>query len=303
MTETRNDGYDRLMEDFRGQLQNAEKPHAGGSHRRRRALAAVAGLAAVGLVGGALTLVGAGGAGRLDLVTQAEAALAPAGQIVHVVTMSHMEMRRGARSAIVGREAEENTPRVSERWWVSKPLRLRVRSTVPIVTAHGTIDGPVEVSYGEGTESLYVRPVNRLNIRTEVSEDSAWTRLSAGPIGTDPVARVHAMLERGQLHDAGRSTVDGQAVLRLVGQEPSPPLRSAHPPWPVEYDVDPGTYTPARITVEEVGMRFPGNTGVPTQVVDVNTYQLLTLNETTARLLSIHPTGSPTIERHQAREP
>jgi hypothetical protein len=304
MTETRHDGYDRLMVDFREQLREAEKLRAGGQPRRRRALIAVGGLAAVGLVGGALMLTGAGGGGRLDLVAQAEAALAPAGQIVHLVTTSHMEMRGGSQSGIVGPEAEGNTPRVSERWSSSKPLRWRVASTSPIVTAHGTLTGTVELSYGEGTEELYVQPLNTLSVQTGLSEDDASRRLSGGgPLGTDPVARVHAMLEDGQLHNAGSGTVDGHTVLRLVGQELSPPLRSAHSPWPVEYDVDPETYAPVRFTVEEVGVSFPGNTGVPTQVVDVNTYELLPLNESTTRLLSIHPTGSPTIERHQAGEP
>jgi len=149
-------------------------------------------------------------------------------------------------------------------------------------------------------EELYVQPLNTLSVQTGVSENSAWTRLAGGPLGADPVARLHAMLEGGQLHDAGSGTVDGHTVLRLVGQELSPPLRSAHSPWPVEYDVDPETYAPVRFTVEEVGMNFPGNTGVPTQVVDVNIYELLPLNERTTRLLSIHPVGSPTIERHQA---
>lgn len=303
MTETRRDGYDRLMVDFRGQLREAEKLRGGGQPRRRRVLVAIGGLAAVGLVGVALMLPGAGGGGRLDLVAQAEAALAPAGQIVHLVTTSHMEMRGGSQSGIVGPEAEGNTPRVSERWSISKPLRWRVASTVPIVTAHGTLTGAVELSYGEGTEELYVKPLNTLSVQTGVSEESAWTRLSGRPLGAEPVARLHAMLEGGQLHDAGSGTVNGHTVLRLVGQELSPPLRSAHPPWPVEYDVDPETYAPVRFAVEEVGMSFPGNTGVPTQVVDVNTYELLPVNESTTRLLSIHPTGSPTIERHQAGEP
>jgi hypothetical protein len=303
MTETRHDGYDRLMVDFRGQIREAEKLRAGRQPRLRRALIAVGGLAAVGIAGSALMLAGAEGGGRLDPVAQAEAALAPAGQIVHLVTTSHMEMRGGARSEIVGPEAEENKPRVSERWSTSKPLRWRVLSTVPIVTAHGTLTGPVEMSYGEGAEELYVQPLDTLSVRTGVSEDSAWTRLLGGPLGTDPVARIHAMLEAGQLHDAGSSTVDGHTVRRLVGQEPSPPLLSAHSPWPVEYDVDPATYAPVRFTVEEVGMSFPENTGVPTQVVDVNTYELLPLDASSTPLLSIHPTGSPTVEHHQAVEP
>jgi hypothetical protein len=255
-----------------------------------------------GIAAGALVLTGIGGGGRLDVLTQAKAALAPAGQIVHLVTTAHTEMRGGSQSEIVGPEAEENGPRVAERWSTTKPLRWRVASTVPIVTAHGTSTGPVQRAYGDGTEELYIQPLNTLNVRTGVSEGSPWVSMSAGPLGSDPVARIHAMLEAGQLHEAGNGTVGGHAVKRLIGQELEAPAGDPHQPWPVEYDVDPETFAPVRFTVEEAGVSIPGNTGVPTLVVDVNAYEALPLNERTASLLSIHPTGNPTVERHAAGE-
>jgi hypothetical protein len=94
--------------------------------------------------------------------------------------------------------------------------------------------------------------------------------------------------------------VDGHPVKRLTGEELNVPPRPPHPPWPVEYDVDPETFAPVRFTVEEVGVSFAGNTGTPTQVVDVNTYEELPLNETTAVLLSVHPTGNPAVHRDQS---
>src|ERR1019366_3454304 len=151
MTETRHDtGYERLMEDFGRHLQEAEARAAGRPRRRGRVAAGA--LVLAGIAAGSLMLTGAGGGGRLDVVAQAKAALAPAGRVVHLVSTSHMEMRGGSQAEIVGPEAEEGTPRVTERWSASQPTRWRVASTVPIVTVHGTSTGSVQRSYGGGTE-------------------------------------------------------------------------------------------------------------------------------------------------------
>jgi hypothetical protein len=288
---TGQDGYEQLMEDFGQQLQQAEARPAG-AHRRRWIAAG-----ALSVVIAAVAQSGLDGGGRLDVVAQAEAALAPAGQIVHLVTTSHMELRGGSTSEIIGAEAEENTPRVTEQWSISKPLRWRVASNVPIVTAHGSSTGPVQLSYGGGTEEFYAQPLNALNIRTGVAENSPRVSLSEGPMGSEPVPKIRAMLETGQLHDAGSGNVQGRAVRRLVGED----IQNGHS-WPVEYDVDPSTFVPVRFTVEESGVSVPGNSGTLTQVVDVNTYKEIPLNESTASLLSIQPLGNPTVSRTQVGE-
>jgi hypothetical protein len=302
MTETRHDtGYDRLLEDFGRHLQEAEARAAGRQRRRGRIAAGTVVLA--GIAAGTLMLTGAGGGGRLDVVAQARAALAPAGTVVHLVTTSHMEMRGGSRAEIVGPEAEAGTHRVAERWSASQPVRWRVASAVPVITAHGTSIRSVQSSYGGGTEESYIPSLNTLDVTTGVSEGGLRASLYGGPLEADPVAGIRSMLDSGQLRDAGSGTVGGHATRRLVGEELSRPQGLAHPPWPVEYDVDPTTFAPVRFTVEEVGMSFRGNTGAPTLIVDVNTYEALPLNETTAALLSIHPAGNPTVVHHdQARE-
>jgi hypothetical protein len=299
MTETRHDtGYDRLREDFRQQLQEAATREASG--RRPRWHAATGALVLAGTAVGTLMLTGAGTGGRLDILAQAKAALSPAGHVVHLVTTSHMEMRGGSQAEIVGPEAEENAHRIAEQWSTSEPTRWRVATTVPIVTAHGTSTstGSVQLSYSNGTEELYVQPLDTLTIRTGVSEDNSRTRMP-DELGVEPVPRIRSMLEDGQLHDIGSGTVDGHTVQRLVGDEP----QGANPPQPIEYDIDPETYAPVRFTIEEVGKILPGNSGTPTQIIDVNTYEELPLNETTASLLSIHTSGNPTISSHQAAEP
>jgi hypothetical protein len=296
MTETRHDtGYERLLEGFGQMLQEAETRPAGRPRGRRRAAAGA--LALAGIATGALMLIGAGSGGRLDVVAQAKAALEPLGHVVHLVTTSRMEMRGGSQAEIVGPEAEDNTPRVTERWSASQPTRWRVAATVPFVSAQGTHPEQVQLAYAGGTEELfdYLKSINTLQVTTGVSEDGTRVSLRDDPLGADPVAHIRSMLEAGQLHNAGSGTVDGDAVERLVGNELSSSPGLAHPPWPVEYDVDANTYVPVRFTVEEVGMSFPGNTGTPTQIVEVNTYEQLPLNETTATLLSIHPAGNPIV--------
>jgi hypothetical protein len=291
--ETRHDtGYERLLEDFGHTLQAADTQPAGGQRARRRA--ATGALALAGIAAGALMLMGASSGGRLDVVAQAKAALEPMGQVVHLLTTSRMEMRGGSQAEIVGPEAEDNTPQVAERWSASQPTRWRLAATVPFVTAHGAHPEQMQLAYANGVEELYLESLNTLQKTTGVSENSTRASLRDGPLGADPVAAIHSMLEAGQLHNAGSGTVDGHAVERLVGDELSSSSEQAHPPWPVEYDVDANTYVPVRFTVEEAGVSFPGNTGTPTQVVDVNAYEQLPLNETTSSLLSIHPAGDPT---------
>jgi len=296
MTEMRHIGYEQLLEDFGQRLEEAAARRPGGQRRRRAAAGALVlpGIVAIGLL-----LAGGGGGRRLPFVAQARAALAPAGQVVHLVTTSHMEMRGGAQAEIVGPEAEQNAPRVSDEWSASQPVRWRIASVVPIVTAHGTFAGPVQLSYGDGTEELYVQPLNTLDIRTGVSGGGPRTSLAEGPLGAEPVPRIRSMLEAGQLREAGGGTVNGHAVERLVGAESQKggSRRSAHAPWPVEYDVDPKTFAPVRFTVEQVGTSIPGNSGTPTDVVEVSRYEELPLNEATASLLSIRVSRSPTIHR------
>jgi hypothetical protein len=299
MTETPHDtGYGRLLDGFGQMLQEAETRTAGAQHGHRRAAAGALALAAIATAIGTVMLTGAGSGGRLDIMAQAEAALEPPGQVVHLITTSRMEMRGGSQAEIVGPEAGDNTPRVEERWSASQPARWRLVATVPFVTAQGTHPEQVQRSFVGGVEEVYLQSLNTLDITTGMSEDSTRVSLRDGPLGVDPAARIRSMLEAGQLHNVGSGSVDGHTVERLVGDELGPPLGSRHLPWPVEYDVDANTYIPVRFTVEEAGMSFPGNTGTPTQVVEVNAYEQLPLNETTVSLLSIHPAGSPIVIHH-----
>jgi hypothetical protein len=293
MTETGHPGYDRLLEDFGRALGAAAARHARTRRRRRRASAGA--LALAGVLAGVLVLLGAGPRTRLDIVAQARAALAPAGQIVHLVTTEHIQTaghRPGSTST-------------SQQWSAIDPPRWRVAFDIPTPTAtpggkpighlDGLVTGPMQIAYGEGTEESYFQQPNTLEVMTGLREDGSHAA-PHGPLGVEPVATVRALLVARELHDAGRATVNGRAVRRLVGEE----SRGENPPWPVEYDVDPRTDAPVRVRIEAPRAAQPAGIEAPVIVLDVDSYQRLPLNSATASLLRIQPTGHPTVQRRRA---
>jgi hypothetical protein len=300
------DQYERFLADFGEQLHQAQKRRAGRTHSRRRV---TTGALALGILAAGIVLLTGTGGGRGDVVSEAQAALAPAGQLLHLVSTSRLEMRGGSQSEVTGREAESvgwNRPRVAEEWSAASPARWRIATTIPTGTARGFVTAaPIQCAYANGSEETYDQAfqTNELDItpvskgHDESSQESPCTDQVSGGLGTEPVAHIHAMLEAGELNAAGKGTVNGHAVLRLTGKETRSDLNGAGRPWPVEYDVDPETYAPVRFTVEMVGANALGNTGTLTEVTDVTAYERLPFNQSTAALLSVKTIGSPTI-RH-----
>jgi hypothetical protein len=306
-TEAQDDEYERFLGDFGKQL-NQGKRRAGQLHNRRRI--GTGGLALAAIAAAIIALASTGG-GRVDVVAEAEAALAPQGQLLRIVTTSRLEMRGGTQTEVTGHDAESlgwNRPRVAEEWSASMPTRWRIATTIPTATARGSVPAaPLQCAYSNDSEETYNQGfrTNELNIvpvtkgQDEASEESSCTDQVSGGLGTEPEKRIHSMLEAGQLQPAGTSTVNGRAVLRLTGRQTQPHLNTANgsgiPPWPVEYDVDPATYAPVRFTVEKVGTSTFGNPGTLTEVTDVTAYEQLPLNERTTELLDIKTTGNPII--------
>jgi hypothetical protein len=291
MIETGHHGYDRLLEDFGRALDVGAARRADTRRSRRRASAGA--LVLAGILAGALVLVGAGSHAQLDIVAQARAALAPAGQIVHLVTTEHIET--------AGRSGG-GTASTSQQWSASDPPRWRVAFSIPTPTTtprgrpvgnlDGLVTGPMQISYGEGTEENYSQQPNTLEVTTGLRDDGSHAA-PHGPLGVEPVATVRALLAAGRLHDAGSGVVNGRAVRRLLGEEP----RGSNQPWPVEYDVDPRTDAPVRVRIEAARAAQPAGIGTPVIVLDVDSYQLLPLNSSTASLLTVQPTGNPTVHR------
>lgn len=285
MTDTGEQDYEQLLQDFGAQLDGAVTRLA--ARRRRRTRTSVGAFAVALAAAGALLL--SGGGEHLDVVAQAKAALDPAGEIVHMVTATHIES-----SGSVGPTS------ITKQWSASNPTRWRVAFSVPTPTVtpggkpvrkrDGLITGAMQFSYAAGTEEFYMQQVNSLEVRTGVSERSP--RATPSPLGVEPVASVRAMLASGQLRDVGSGTVDGRPVLRLEGRE----SRGSNPAWPVQYDVDPNTFAPVRVAVEVPRAGRPSST----IVVLIDTYERIPLNAASASLLQIKPSGTPTVRRHHA---
>jgi hypothetical protein len=287
MTETDHHAYNRLLEDFGRALDAGAARHAATRRSRRHRSAGALLLAGIGA--GALVLVGAGSHAQIDVVAGARAALAPAGPIVHLVTTG----RSGAGATST-----------SQQWSASDPPRWRVAFSIPTPTTtpggkpvgnlDGLVTGPMQISYGGGAEETYFQQPNTLEITTGLSNDGSHVA-PRGPLGVEPVATVRSMLAARELHDAGHATLNGRAVRRLVGKE----SRGSNPPWPVEYDVDPRTGAPVRVRIEAPRATQPAGIGVPVIVLEVDTYQLLPLNSSTASLLRIQPSGKPTVSHRR----
>jgi hypothetical protein len=300
------DEYERFLEEMGDQLKQAAKRRSARLRLRRRV--ATGGLVVAAVLAGTVLAVG-NDAGRVDVVAQAEAALAPTGQVLRLVTVSRLEMRGGTHAEVTGPEAESlgwNEPRTAEQWSASAPTRWRIATTVPASTSAGAVAAaPLQCAYSAGNEETYVSnevvvvPVSKG--QDESSQESPCTTQVSGGLGTQPVARIHSLLESGELKAAGKTTVNGREVLRLVGDETRPQHTGAASAWPIEYDVDPQTYAPIRFTVEMVGANALGNPGTLTEVTEISTYEQLPLNESTAGLLSLKTSGTPVI-RHAVNQ-
>jgi hypothetical protein len=294
MTHDTHDGYERMLDDFAVQLRTGVARSTRRKRGRRGATAVSMLAACVGAV--ALLLSGAGGGAHVDVLAQARAALAMPGQIVHLITTEHVEIRGGAHP-------ESGPSSTREQWSSTSPARWRVALTIPTPDAtpegkplgntDGLVTGPMQFSYGGGSSEEYFEQSNSLNITTGVSEQSPQAS-PTGPLGVEPIAQVRTMLGDGQLGEAGTTTVNGKAALRLLGAYP----RGENPPWHVEYDVDPTTYAPVQVTIEVAQPSRPASKGIQTIVVSVGRYELVPLNASTESLLSISPTGTPTVHRY-----
>jgi hypothetical protein len=294
MTETGHPAYERLLEDFGRALVAGAARHA--RMRRRRRHAGAGALALVGIGVGAFVLAGIAPRTHLDELAQARAALAPPGQIVHLLTTTHIETR--------GRSGPGATS-TSQQWSASDPTRWRVAFSIPTPTStpggkpvrdlDGLVTGPMQIAYRDGTQELYSQQPNTLEITTGLRDDGSHAALQ-GPLGVEPVATVRSLLAAGRLHSAGRGTVNGRAVRRLLGKEP----RGSNPPWPVEYDVDPRSDAPVRVRIEAPPAAQPAGIAVPVIVLDVDSYQRLPLDSSTVSLLKIQPVGDPTVYRRRA---
>jgi hypothetical protein len=279
------DPYQRLLDAFGRDLEQAATRPVPPRLRIPHLAAAVA-VVVAGVT--AALLATPDGDNRVDAVAQARAALAPpAQQLVHLVVRQTFELRSG-------RGALPST--MIEQWAASDPPRWRIAWKAPgggaLSDAYGPIAGPVQIAYAAGTQSTYVRQRNTLTL-VHGFTDADVTASVAGPtlLGNDPIAGIRAMLNRGELRNAGRGSVDGRAVWRLVGalpvQRDGKTLTTR-----LEYDVNRVSYAPVAARVQ---LPVPASSPPSALALRFPTFQRLPLTAANARLLQIRPQGRPKV--------
>jgi hypothetical protein len=241
---------DRYLDDFGRDLTRATA-----RRRRRKRVLLLPGAAALGLAAAAL-LPGLGG--DSDTLAKARAALAPQGEMVHMVM--HIQT------------PGDNGPRI-EQWYVGEPVAWR-SITEFRRSAKRRVLGKAEVAVSG----------DRLRIRSPDRDVVTIYRGFRKPLSTpgfgggDPVASVREMLAKGDVHDDGVVTVDGRRVRRLVGEYKNS-LRTV-------YVMDAQTFAPISISYERAGKVMVGAT--------IERYERLPVNAETAKLLRIQNTTPET---------
>ncbi len=142
----------------------------------------------------------------------------------------------------------------------------------------------LEYSYDEATQTMAswdagTRTIYRNRINPPTGKRIAFR---------DPLAQIRQHLKDGEFREAGRKTLDGREVIRLVPAQPATTTPEAVGEGdPVfTYYVDAATYKPVRQQIS------------PTQWYDYTTYEYLADDDQTHRLLTIeaqHP-GAPIVE-------
>lgn len=287
------DSVDDLIDTFGTHLQQADRraDRARRPVRLRRIALAGGGLAVAGSA--AALVIGIGGGSKLDVVSQAQAALAPEGKIVHM-------------KVAYGRLGKPDDPatfkEVREVWIAANPVRWRYDQTVAQwkydhkgrnghPTGRYTTD---QFAYVNGTQTTYTANSNVLattsgpKVTGWASTPPMWPGM---PKGQDPVAGLRAMLVSGKLTSDGRTNLYGREVLRLHGRTDADD-RQGTPSFPVEYDVDPTTFVPVRMVVTATGMGMDSNPN-PAYVIWFRTFEQLPVTPQTEDLLVVHaPAGA-----------
>jgi hypothetical protein len=186
-----------------------------------------------------------------SVVAQAQEALGAPDQIIHTVIVTQVFQPDGKPQPQPALKLDGEVLPISnrsERWVAFNPVRTRTRMFFDGSTK--TID----FDYADG--ELRTKEPWEPEIRTTHLDAGAFEAWLSDPspaqAGGDPVAGVRAMLDDGRLRADGQTSLNGRAVVRLVGhQDPPPPLDGAHGfAVDVEYLVDASSYEPVQVTLD-----------------------------------------------------
>jgi hypothetical protein len=229
---------------------------------------------------------------RLDVVSEARAALAPPGEVVHMIVTTSLADAAGTRSSTV------------EQWSATDPSRWRLVQMLPPADAGmgvmqdsegNVIEGRQEFAYANGEQRVYYaqRDVLEINQGFRLSDDGPAARFPA--ILGEGAEDLRAALDSGNVRDEGVHVVDGRTARRLVSEKgDGVNLRR----W--IYDVDPETFAPIQAELE-FGGPFEGAERIRAQL-RVDTFERIPLNDETAKLLTISTTPNTKVTVRTAEE-
>jgi len=268
-------------------------------------------VAAVAVAIGAVALTGAGGS-RTDVVAEARAALAPRGEIIHLV----MRAESGPAGIMFdGKKRVGTLTGVSEQWTAADPLRTRFRGFLK--RADGTRE-TVDSAYAAGVTRHTTSwddevRVMRLPAAQRDEYEQRMTSASPTQLGPDPIQGLRALLEDGGLHADGKVDFEGREALRLVGRQPA--RRFAHGARSlaidVEYLVDPQTYAPLQLAttpllpdrIEGYGGKHPAHVAPAMTRIRFERYERIPLTDQTATLLALDTANRRIVNLHPPRKP
>jgi hypothetical protein len=299
------DPLKRYLADFGQQLQQAAAAPPLRRPQSHSIIALSGGLTAVALVIAVLLLGAAGGSARLDPVAQARAALAPSGKLVHAVVFQHAEVIPGHPGVHVSAPDQR-----TEQWSTADPPRWRIAFSYPdpkthphagrVGDAHGPIIGPVQTAREGNSESTYYQHRNTLLIVRGLPHGLGSALPGPTPLGNDPIGTLRAMLQSGQLRDAGTATLRGRKIRKLVGTTRRT-FGKKRITTAVEYDIDPTTFAPVAARIE---LPVPiHDTPAVAVILRFEHFELLPLTTQTRRLLQIQLVGHPKITVTRYHQP
>jgi hypothetical protein len=245
------DPYQRFLDDFEHRLQLAADRRA----RPARRPILVTGAAVATAAAAAAIVVPPGGSHRLDVLGEAQAALAPRGQILHFVVRA---------SYYGGTRLNTVHAATFEQWSATAPARWRVITSFPGSRTQQAWAGGRQSTLWDG----------RLTVRRGVKNLDPYVGPPAS-LGGDPIGTIRGLLARGAVREAGNASVDGRATRRLIGT-----VRVGRAPAEVTYDVDPTTFAP-------IAARFEFHDGQTNVRVRFATFERLPSTTASAKLLKI----------------
>lgn len=324
---TRHDSLDALKAQFGADLRAAQaqhSPHAAAARarrpirRRRVVLSAVAAAAALSV--GALVLSG-GPAERLNVVAQAEAALAPKPGILHMRVRFFESMERDGKPVVNPGGHPTHPPGgvPLELWSTTNPTRWRTRSFEPDWqgvphTQIGSNTAHVSLA-ADHAHRAYYPSLGRAEIITDIPERVSDlddpTNFWWGPMEKVTPDDVPTMLQNGVLRDGGLRAVEGGTARRLVGRSVQRD-GAAVLTYTYEYFVNPQTFAPIQtvftsvttVLTEDKEYGRPKGTELYRSRVKFEVYEHLPATPENERLLEIDaPAGTKVLTRKYRQNP